>query len=113
MSRTRERSAPIDRVSPDEVWSRVAAEREVAEAGWHVASAEIVSGRRLLGRVVVRAKRGFQRLLHPLPARQSEFNLASLRMTAHLLDVVSRQAALIERLDARVRELERRGTEGE
>lgn len=91
----------------------MAAEREVAEAGWHVASAEIVSDRRLLGRAVVRAKRGFQRLLHPLPARQSEFNLASLRMTAHLLDVVSRQAALIERLDARVRELERRGTEGE
>ena len=54
------------------------------------------------GRAISSGREFVQRSLHPLPAQQSEFNLAVNRIVTHLLHVTARQAAAIERLEAQV-----------
>jgi hypothetical protein len=54
------------------------------------------------GRAISSAREFVQRSLHPLPAQQTEFNLAVNRIVSHLLNVTALQAATIERLEAQV-----------
>jgi hypothetical protein len=90
-----------------EVWSSVMDDIATMQNGWRVTGLAIHSPKRIAGRPIVRAKNLMQRAIHPLPARQTEFNLAANRIVSHLLDVTGRQARAIERLQAEVDELTR------
>jgi hypothetical protein len=77
----------------------------VMQNHWKVTQLPINSPRRLSGGAIVRGRRLLQRSLHPLPAAQTDFNLAVNRIVSHLLNVAARQAATIERLESRIDEL--------
>ncbi len=94
-------------VPEHEVWTGVMDDLATMQNGWRVTGLAIDSPKRVVGRPVVRAKTLVQRAIHPLPARQTEFNLAANRLISHLLGVTGRQARAIERLQAEVDELTR------
>jgi hypothetical protein len=77
----------------------------VMQNQWKLTQLPITSPRRLSGSAIVRGRRLLQRSLHPLPAAQTDFNLAVNRIVSHLLNVTAKQAATIERLESRIDEL--------
>jgi hypothetical protein len=77
----------------------------VMQNHWKLTQLPITSPRRLSGSAIVRGRRLLQRSLHPLPAAQTDFNLAVNRIVSHLLNVTAKQAATIERLESRIDEL--------
>jgi hypothetical protein len=76
--------------------------------GWLMTRLEIHSPRPHAGKAIIRGRQLVQRLLHPLPQRQSEYNLAVNRIVSHLLRVTHRQALALERIDELVQELDER-----
>jgi hypothetical protein len=100
-------------VSEHAVWADVMDDLTTMQNGWRVTGLSIHSPKRLAGRPIVKAKSLIQRAIHPLPARQTDFNLAANRLISHLISVTGRQARAIERLQAEVdeltREIQRRG----
>ena len=94
-------------VSELEVWAEVMDDLATLQNGWRMTGLAIESPHRITGQPIVRAKQAIQRALHPLPARQTDFNLAANRLISHLLAVTGRQARAIERLQAEVDELTR------
>ena len=89
------------------IWAPVLEDVYTVQNGWQVTNLAIGSPRRY-GGAVVKAKQMIQRALHPLPARQTEYNLAVDRILTHLLEVTARQAATIERLQSALEEHEER-----
>jgi hypothetical protein len=65
----------------------------------------IVSRRRLVGPLVVRAKRALRAGLHPLPEAQSVWNGANARLVTFLLRQLTAQARALESLEQQVAEL--------
>ena len=65
----------------------------------------IVSRRRLIGPLVVRAKRALRAGLHPLPEAQSTWNGANARVVTFLLRQLAAQARTVESLEQQVAEL--------
>jgi hypothetical protein len=65
----------------------------------------IISRRRLVGPLVVRAKRALRAGLHPLPEAQSVWNGANARVVTFLLRQLAAQARAVESLEQQVAEL--------
>jgi hypothetical protein len=65
----------------------------------------ITSDRRLVGPLIVRAKRALRQGLHPLPEAQSVWNGANARVVSLLLRQLAAQARTIESLERQVSEL--------
>lgn len=65
-----------------------------------------VSHRRLLGPLVVRARRALRQGLHPLPEAQSVWNGANARVMTFLLRQLAAQARTVESLERQVSELQ-------
>jgi hypothetical protein len=65
----------------------------------------IVSRRRFLGPLVVRAKRALRDGLYPLPEAQSVWNGANARVVTFLLRQLAAQARTVESLEQQVAEL--------
>jgi hypothetical protein len=100
------RAAPSDSaVQISNVWEPVAGDVVEMQNGWQLTRLDVQSSRRIGGRVVGKAKGALQRALHPLPAHQTEFNLAVNRIVTHLLRINERQAEAIARLEDEVEEL--------
>ncbi len=65
-----------------------------------------VSNRRLLGPLVVRARRALRQGLHPLPEAQSVWNGANARVITFLLRQLAAQARTVESLERQLAELQ-------
>jgi hypothetical protein len=88
------------------VYARIMDDLGAMQNGWRMTDLAIPAPAGRRGEAVVRARRTIQRLLHPLPQRQSEYNVAVNRIVSHLLEVVHEQALAIEQLDERIEALE-------
>jgi hypothetical protein len=67
----------------------------------------IESHRRVSGRLMVEAKRGFRRMLHPLVETQTSWNAANARVVTFMLRQMAAQARSIESLEQQVEELQK------
>lgn len=65
-----------------------------------------VSNRRLLGPLVVRARRALRQGLYPLPEAQSVWNGANARVITFLLRQLAAQARTVESLERQLAELQ-------
>jgi hypothetical protein len=84
----------------------VAGDLEHMHAAHDIRRLPISSRRRVVGPALVRAKRGLQSLLHPLPEAQSTWNGATARVTTFLLRQMVAQAQSIESLEQQVEQLQ-------
>jgi hypothetical protein len=88
-----------------------AIEHAVADDLGHIHAAHdlrllpITSNRRLVGPLIVRAKRALRQGLHPLPEAQSVWNGANARVVSLLLRQLAAQARTIESLERQVANL--------
>jgi hypothetical protein len=67
----------------------------------------IESHRRVSGKLMVEAKRGFRRMLHPLVETQTSWNAANARVVTFMLRQMAAQARSIESLEQQVEELQK------
>jgi hypothetical protein len=103
--RQRDTSGACASVRAQAVINAVYDDLVVMQNHWKVTQLPVRSPRRLGGKAITGGRKLLQRSLHPLPAAQTEFNLAVNRIVSHLLTVTARQAATIEKLEAEVEAL--------
>ena len=70
---------------------QVAADLAYLHSGYDITDVSLVSHRRILGSLVLAAKKVFRKLLAPVLERQVAYNAASTRVTTHLKDWVEAQ----------------------
>jgi hypothetical protein len=107
-SRRRDERTSLSSVYAQGVINPIYDDLVVMQNGWKVTQLATTSPRALSGKLIGRGRALLQRSLHPLPAAQTEFNLAVNRIVSHLLTVTARQAATIEQLEAQVAALSAR-----
>jgi len=67
----------------------------------------IESHRRVGGKLMVKAKRGLRRMLHPLVDTQTSWNAANARVVTFMLRQMAAQARSIESLEQQLEELQK------
>lgn len=101
--REHETTAISGSIRAQQVINEVFDDLRTMQNGWQLTQLPTESPRGgVRGRAISAGRDVVQRSLHPLPAQQTEFNLAVNRIVSHLLNVTARQAATIERLEAQV-----------
>jgi hypothetical protein len=103
-ARRQRETAPISgSIRAQQVINEVFDDLVTMQNGWQLTNLPTESPRAgVRGRAISSSRQFVQRSLHPLPAHQTEFNLAVNRIVTHLLNVTALQAATIERLEAQV-----------
>jgi hypothetical protein len=98
-------SLPDSAVQIVDIWRAVRDDVVSMQDGWRMTGLDVQSPRRVAGRPIGGARRVLQRALHPLLARQTDFNLAVNRIVTHLLRVNDRQSGVIARLEDEIEDL--------